>query len=118
MKTIIHMSYPAVKTVARKLAAFGALTLICATGLGAPRALAANGGTTDPQPAHGKDCASGRGHHGCVATDPDSDGDGLTNSQEAGLGTNPNNPDTDADGLSDGAEVNTHGTNPLAADTD
>ena len=36
MKTIIHLSYPAVKTVTRKLAAFAALTLICATGLGVP----------------------------------------------------------------------------------
>ena len=33
MKTIIHIIYPAVKTVTRKLAALAALTLICATGL-------------------------------------------------------------------------------------
>jgi hypothetical protein len=36
MKTMIDLRYPAVKTVTRKLAAFAALTLICATGLGAP----------------------------------------------------------------------------------
>ena len=36
MKTIIDLIYPAVKTVTRKLAAFAALTLICATGLGVP----------------------------------------------------------------------------------
>ena len=36
MKTIIHLIYPAVKTVTRKLAAFAALTLICATVLGVP----------------------------------------------------------------------------------
>ncbi len=30
----------------------------------------------------------------------------------------PTDPDTDDDGLLDGAEVNTHGTNPLLADTD
>lgn len=52
------------------------------------------------------------------ACEEDSDGDGLTNAQESALGTNPNNPDTDGDGLMDGAEVNTHGTNPLLADTD
>lgn len=52
------------------------------------------------------------------ACDNDIDGDGLTNAQEAALGTNPQNPDTDGDGLNDGAEVNTHSTNPLIADTD
>ncbi len=34
--------------------------------------------------------------------DPDSDG--LTDSQEADLGTDPNNPDTDGDGISDGSK--------------
>lgn len=48
----------------------------------------------------------------------DSDGDGLTDGEEALLGTDPNNPDTDYDGLSDGAEVNLYGTNPLSGDTD
>jgi hypothetical protein len=37
--------------------------------------------------------------------DPDPDNDGLTASQEANLGTDPNNPDTDGDGLPDGWEV-------------
>lgn len=50
--------------------------------------------------------------------DPNSDGDGLTDSEEAALGTNPNNPDSDGDGLTDGFEVNLAGTNPLAADSD
>ena len=36
MKTIIDISYPAVKTAARKLAAFAALTLICATASASP----------------------------------------------------------------------------------
>jgi len=49
---------------------------------------------------------------------PDTDNDGLMDSQESSLGTDPNNPDTDNDGLNDGAEVNIHGTNPLKADTD
>lgn len=42
----------------------------------------------------------------------DTDGDGLTDDVEAGLGTDPGNPDTDGDGISDGDEV-TLGTNPL-----
>ncbi len=36
---------------------------------------------------------------------PDSDGDGLPDSQEAAWGTDPANPDTDGDGMSDGVEV-------------
>jgi hypothetical protein len=58
----------------------------------------------------------------------DSDGDGLTDEQEAVLGTNPNSADTDADGLSDFDEVNADGdpsnyapgvdTDPLDPDTD
>ena len=35
---------------------------------------------------------------------PDSDGDGLTDSQEATFGTDPANPDTDGDGLLDGED--------------
>ncbi|SDQ27203.1 Calx-beta domain-containing protein [Flagellimonas zhangzhouensis] len=35
----------------------------------------------------------------------DTDGDGLTDGEEADLGTDPNNPDTDGDGLTDGEEV-------------
>ena len=48
----------------------------------------------------------------------DSDGDGLSNLQEAQLGTNPNVPDTDGDALLDGAEVMRFGTDPLNPDTD
>jgi hypothetical protein len=48
----------------------------------------------------------------------DDDADGLSNSQEATLGTDPSNPDTDGDGLSDGVEVNQYGTDPRNKDTD
>jgi len=48
----------------------------------------------------------------------DDDGDGLTNPQEAQIGTDPANPDTDEDGISDGQEVSVYGTNPLVQDTD
>ena len=53
-------------------------------------------------------------------TDPnkaDSDDDGLTDGEEKKLGTNPNEADSDGDGVNDGDEV-TDGTDPLKADTD
>jgi len=49
--------------------------------------------------------------------DPDTDDDGLTDGQEAGLtgiGTNPLNPDTDGSGTNDGTEV-ANGTDPTPA---
>lgn len=48
----------------------------------------------------------------------DSDGDGLLDTEEAEIGTDPFNPDTDQDGLSDGEEVKTYLTDPLNPDTD
>lgn len=48
----------------------------------------------------------------------DTDKDGLTDVQEAQLGTDPNNPDTDGDGLFDAEEVNVYQTDPLNPDTD
>ncbi|MDP2709309.1 MAG: hypothetical protein Q8O93_04710 [bacterium] len=48
----------------------------------------------------------------------DSDFDGLTDEEEAALGTNPNNPDSDGDGLTDREEVKVYGTDQLNADTD
>jgi hypothetical protein len=65
-----------------------------------------------------------------VTVDSDLDDDGLTNDQEANIGTDPLDPDTDNDGLTDGQEVKgfsvgvcgsaavTFKTNPLKADTD
>lgn len=48
----------------------------------------------------------------------DSDGDGLSDDEEAELGTDPRNPDSDGDGLKDGEEVNRYRTDPLDDDTD
>ncbi|MEQ1504239.1 MAG: hypothetical protein ABMB14_18500 [Myxococcota bacterium] len=48
----------------------------------------------------------------------DSDADGLSDTQEAGLGTNPNVSDTDGDGLADGYEFHVVGTSPVLTDTD
>lgn len=76
-----------------------------------------------------------------VVFDPDTDGDGLTYSQEKEIGTDPfttdsdndgisdfdemfylsTNPmevDSDGDGLNDADEVNVYGTNPVEYDTD
>ena len=41
----------------------------------------------------------------------DTDGDGLSDAEEARYGADPNNPDTDGDGFSDGEEVR-NGYNP------
>jgi hypothetical protein len=52
---------------------------------------------------------------GTDPTNPDTDGDGLTDGAEGGRGTDPTNPDTDGDGISDGQEV-ANGTDPLDPD--
>ncbi|MFZ5475168.1 MAG: thrombospondin type 3 repeat-containing protein, partial [Myxococcota bacterium] len=48
----------------------------------------------------------------------DTDSDGLTDEEEAALGTDPLDADTDDDGLDDGTEVDDTDTDPLDADTD
>jgi hypothetical protein len=56
---------------------------------------------------------------GFSIVDPDTDGDGLTDSEEVNVhGTDPLDPDSDNDGLKDGQEVNVYLTNPLNSDTD
>lgn len=54
---------------------------------------------------------------GTADGDEDYDGDGLTNLQEVGLGTEPTAYDTDMDGLCDGKELEA-GSDPLNPDTD
>lgn len=48
-----------------------------------------------------------------IFVDTDDDNDGISNRKEEALGTDPNNADTDGDGLSDSQDFN-----PLNADTD
>ncbi|MDA3839925.1 MAG: hypothetical protein PF572_02445 [Patescibacteria group bacterium] len=53
-----------------------------------------------------------------VASDKDTDGDGLSDQKEMELGININNIDTDGDGLFDREEVAVYGTDPKNKDTD
>jgi hypothetical protein len=56
--------------------------------------------------------------NGTVVPEGDRDNDGLSDSQEALVETDPDDPDSDNDLLSDGEEVLHWGTNPLNRDTD
>lgn len=70
------------------------------------------GGGIDPVPAQ-------QNGGGVVAPDAiDSDGDGLTDTEEANVGTDPNHADSDQDGLTDGNELKNLNLNPLIQDTD
>ena len=53
-----------------------------------------------------------------AAEEVDSDGDGLTDELEMGLGTDPLLVDSDADGVSDSDEIDFYGTDALDPDTD
>jgi len=53
-----------------------------------------------------------------VLVEQDSDQDGLSDSKEIEIGTNPARVDTDFDGLSDREEVEIYKTDPASADTD
>ncbi len=48
----------------------------------------------------------------------DRDGDGISDTREASIGTDPLNPDTDGDGVTDWEEIMVHRTDPLKTDTD
>ncbi len=50
-------------------------------------------------------------------SEPDLDGDGVSDTAEGAAGTDASDPDTDDDGLDDGWEL-THGSDPTEADTD
>jgi hypothetical protein len=70
----------------------------------------------------GSDDGNGQvsGVSGTIVVNGDTDGDGLSDSEEAALGTDPSLFDTDGDGLSDGEEAGNLGTDtdPLLFDTD
>jgi hypothetical protein len=56
-----------------------------------------------------------------IGSDPtkaDSDRDGLSDSAEVAAGTNAATADSDGDGLKDGEEINTYKTNPTKTDSD
>lgn len=78
------------------------------------------GGRTDPNADAADDLymTFGVGLSYYILGVTDFDKDGLSNSQEEAIGTDPNNPDTDGDGLTDGEEVETYKTDPLKQDTD
>ncbi len=59
-----------------------------------------------------------RRYGGDLEAGADTDGDGLTASEEYAHATDPTREDTDGDGLSDGVEVKDYGTNPIATDSD
>lgn len=60
----------------------------------------------------------GEGSDAAAGLPKDSDGDGLTDEEEAKLGTDPFKADTDGDGLTDYEEVKVYKTDPLNPDTD
>jgi hypothetical protein len=58
--------------------------------------------------------ASGASANGLIDTDQD----GLANSAETSLGSNPSVSDSDGDGLADGLELAMYGSSPLLTDSD
>ncbi len=72
---------------------------------------------TDPLDTRSSDCqdpALNSNQNNTLSGSLDTDSDGLSDSRERNLGTDPGNADTDADGTSDGLEVLQFGTNPFS----
>lgn len=101
---VVGPAVPSVAAASAGTPAVGAATPVVAAAPAASPAVAAAETPVAPLPADP------------AATD--SDGDGLTDADEAGINTDPTLPDTDGDGLTDGEELNAFGTAPLAPDTD
>jgi len=94
------------------LTSLGLLLLGC----GRPRGgSSGSGGTGDDDDSVSDDDDAANDDDDDVNPGQDSDGDGLSNSDEADLGTDPNNVDSDGDGYEDGWEVD-EGTDPTDAD--
>ena len=67
-------------------------------------------------PANDDPCTPNAHHVACLAFD--SDNDGLSNAEEAALGTNPDAADSDGDGINDAVEVGADAANPNDSDAD
>ena len=74
------------------------------------------GGSDEGNGGDGEGGGSDEGNGGDEGND--TDGDGLTDSEESGYNTDANNADTDGDGLSDGDEVMLFNLSPTSSDTD
>jgi uncharacterized membrane protein/type II secretory pathway pseudopilin PulG len=85
------------------------LALVCATAL--------VWGQTRNRTARATQTAAANQTAAAAIGEEDTDGDGLTDTQEVELGTDPENPDSDGDGLLDGDEVQ-RGSDPTNPDTD
>ncbi|MCH2134924.1 MAG: hypothetical protein MK116_14375, partial [Phycisphaerales bacterium] len=80
----------------------------------------ANGNATDANQIEPENSFNNNGTVSCIAASCgscDTDGDGLSDDQEAAFGTDPDDPDSDNDGVLDGQEV-IDGTDPNNPDTD
>ena len=87
-----------------------------------PRTISPNLNLLDTNTAPTNTATTPTNQQPAVITPPvqplDSDNDGLSDSEEATLGTDPLNPDSDGDKLFDREEVNVYKTDPLIKDTD
>lgn len=73
--------------------------------------------TVGPWFCEGGDSEGGGSDERETDENTDSDGDGLTDSEESGFNTDANNADTDGDGFNDGNEVTLFNLSPTSSDT-